>query len=111
MTTIVYDWNVESLECVPLAGEKPMYVTTAHWKLTGSDGSYEGYIYGMTCFEVDPNKTAYIPFADLTSDEVISWVKNSLGDEQITNYETGIKIQIKNLISPPIITPPLPWSV
>lgn len=101
---ITNTWNIVQLDCQPNE-----YVVTAHWTLSATDGTYTGYAYGTASFEVDPNKTPYITFADITLEEGISWVKASLGTEQVAAYEKSVADQIEAQITPTIVTPKLPW--
>jgi hypothetical protein len=51
----------------------------------------------------------YTPYDKLTQEQVVGWVKNSLGDEQVASLETSIANQIEQQINPTAVTPPLPW--
>jgi hypothetical protein len=41
--------------------------------------------------------------------QVIGWVQAAMGDSQVAAINAGIKQQIEVQISPPVVTPPLPW--
>lgn len=109
--SIIYTWNIGTLNCVPKAGNFTDYVCMSHWTLSGTDGTYTGSVYGTASFEVDPDKPNYTPYADLTLDEVIVWTQAALGVEQVAAYEKSVADQIEAQIKPTIITPPLPWTV
>ena len=56
--------------------------------------------------------TEFTPYADLTEEIVINWVKESLGDNGIISIEACIQGQIDSEINPPVSpeNTPLPWS-
>ncbi len=85
------------------------YVVVAHWTLTATDGTYTGSVYGTASFEVDPDKPNYVPYEDLTLDQVVAWTQDALGEEQVASYEANVASQIEAQINPTIITPKLPW--
>ena len=105
MTTIT--WNISQLDCVPQAPEGADYVVTAHWQCTGVDGVYSGQVYSTTSFAVVEG--AFTAYADLTQDQVLGWVWANGVDKDAT--EAAVEGQIEAQINPPIVAPPLPWSV
>ena len=108
--SIIYTWNIGTLNCVPKAGNFTDYVCMSHWTLNGDDGAgHTGSVYGTASFEVDPTKPDYVPYEDLTESEVIAWTQGALGADTVTAYEENVASQIENQINPPIVTPPLPW--
>ena len=105
MTTIT--WNISQLDCVPQAPEGADYVVTAHWQCTGVDGAYSGQVYSTAGFAVVEG--AFTAYADLTQDQVLGWVWANGVDKTAT--EAAVEGQIEAQINPPIVAPPLPWSV
>lgn len=107
MTTPV--WTITALDCKPNVDGLIDYVVTAHWDCTATDGIYSGRVYSTTSFEVDADKPDYIPYTDLTQDQVVEWVKTKLGAETVAATETNVLQQIETQKNPPIISPALPW--
>ena len=105
MTTIT--WNISQLDCVPQAPEGADYVVTAHWQCNGVDGDYSGQVYSTTSFAVVEG--AFTAYADLTQDQVLGWIWANGVDKTAT--EAAVEGQIEAQINPPIVAPPLPWSV
>ena len=105
MTTIT--WNISQLDCVPQAPEGADYVICCHWQCTGVDGAYSGQVYSTTSFSVVEG--AFTAYADLTQDQVLGWVWENGVDKDAT--EAAVEGQIEAQINPPIVVPPLPWSV
>ena len=57
------------------------------------DREYGGTINGSVNLD-DPDPAAYVAYSSLTSDDLVSWVKNSLGSERISLIEQSIAEQI-----------------
>ena len=64
---------------------------TAHWSLSAEDGTYSSGAYGSLGFE-RPDKL--IPYADLTEQMVIGWVKDAFGAEKVTEIEAALQAQL-----------------
>lgn len=94
-------WNIESMERQTIDG----LVTTVHWRANAVDtvGTGEAAVtynatnygsIGLTAGET------LIPFADLTKAVVVGWVKDSLGEDQVTSIEDGLTAQIASQKAP-----------
>lgn len=97
------------MDCYPTYEGEADVVFNVHWLLVANDGTYVGTVYGSCGLTLDPN-APFIPFADLTEEQVIGWVKDALGAEQVAVLEANVAQQIEDQINPPVVTPPLPWS-
>lgn len=107
--SIVNTWNIQQLDAYPeLDGEQDV-VFTVHWQLNATDGTYAGSVYGSVGVTLNPD-APFVPYASLTEAQVIGWVQDALGEEQVASYEANVAQQIENQINPPVVTPPLPWS-
>jgi hypothetical protein len=109
--SITNTWNIVAMDCKPLVGTMADYVVTAHWTLTATDGTYTGSICGTASFEVDPDKTEYVPYEQLTLDVVTSWTQAVLGEKEVSSLEANVANQIEAQINPAVISPTLPWLV
>jgi hypothetical protein len=103
-------WNVISLECATNHEGQTNVVTTAHWTLEGVDGEHTGSSYGSVGIAYN-SEGSFTEFDSLTKEQVISWVKEILGEDQVTEYETSVTNQIEAKKTPTTITPTLPWAV
>ena len=106
---ITNTWSVVAMDAYPEYEGKPEVVFTVHWTVNGTDGTYAGSVYGSVGLTLDAD-APYTPYADLTQEQVIGWVQDALGEEQVAAYEANVAQQIENQINPPVVTPPLPWS-
>ena len=106
---ITNTWAVVQMNAYPELDGETDVVFTVHWTLNGTDGTYNGSVYGSVGVTLDEGAT-FTPYADLTEAQVIGWVQDALGAEQVLSYEANVAQQIDNQINPPVVTPPLPWS-
>lgn len=108
----VFTWGIAQLETAVSEDGLTDVVKTAHWTFTAEevDGNktYFASSYGSIGFgEPDPQDfTAYL---GLTFDEVIGWVKTSMGQEQVDAMEEALANNIELQKHPKIVTLPLPW--
>jgi hypothetical protein len=91
-------------------------VITAHWTASDSEtvGSgdsaveHTGNSYGSVGLTPDHADENFIAYADLTESDVVTWVKDSLGTDEVTRIEEGIAAQIAESKAPTTATG-LPW--
>jgi hypothetical protein len=106
---ITNTWAVVQMDCYPELDGDTDVVFTVHWTLNGTDGAYAGSVYGSVGVTLDEGGT-FTPYASLTEAQVIGWVKDALGEEQVAAYEASVAQQIADQANPPVVNPPLPWG-
>ncbi len=106
---ITNTWAVVQMDCYPEYDGDTDVVFTVHWTLNGTDGTYAGSVYGSVGVTLDEGGT-FTPYASLTEAQVIGWVKDALGEEQVAAYEASVAQQIADQANPPVVNPPLPWG-
>jgi hypothetical protein len=98
-----FTWGVANLERETADG----FVFVCHYTIAANDGTYSSSAYGSIGFERPDN---LIPYADLTEELVIGWVKEALGgDEKVAEIEAALQKQLDEQHSP-TVAPGLPWS-
>jgi hypothetical protein len=107
--TVTNIWTVAQMDAYPERDGKTDVVFTVHWTLTGSKAGFAGATYGTQGVTVDPN-APFTPYADLTQEQVVGWVKAGMGAERVAALETSVANQINEQIAPSVVTPPLPWG-
>jgi hypothetical protein len=105
-TTIT--WIVQQMDCYPTADGETDVVFTVHWRCNGVDGEYAGTAYGTQSVTYEAG-TPFTPYADLTQDQVIGWVQDAMGPEQVASIEANVETQVQDAMNPPVVAPPLPW--
>jgi hypothetical protein len=103
MSTTTFTWNIAQLERETSDG----YVYTAHYTIDAKDDTYSAGAYGSIGLERPEGEL--IPFADLTLDLVVGWVKEKLGDEKVTEIEAALQAQLDEQRNPTKAAG-LPWS-
>lgn len=110
---IVNTWNVVQMNEYPEFDGKQDVIFQVHWALTGTETvgetTYTGSVYGSVGVTLDP-EAQFTSYADLTLEQVIGWVKDALGAEQVAAHEDNVKKQIADQQDHPTITLPLPWA-
>jgi len=96
-------WNISTLERNTDNG-----VVVAHWRATDSDGDHSGSSYGTCGFTPDASADGYVAYDNLTEENVIGWVKGSMGEEAVTGVEDSIAAQIADSKAP-AISVGTPW--
>jgi hypothetical protein len=94
-----FTWNVVQMERKAADG----FVTTVHYTVSAIDGDYAASSYGTVGFTQEQSN--YTPFEQLTKEQVVGWVQESLGKDEV---EAGLAAQIdaqKN----PVSESGLPW--
>ena len=98
-----FTWKIAQLERETADG----YVFTAHYTVDANDGTYNAGAYGSVGFERPDN---LIPYADLTEEIVVSWVKEALGgDEKVAEIEAALQQQLDQQHAPTKAAG-LPWA-
>tara|TARA_R100000234_G_scaffold117161_1_gene95197 strand:- start:142 stop:486 length:345 start_codon:yes stop_codon:yes gene_type:complete len=109
--TYTYTWGFQDLDPIGRNASDPDkdLVTVIHWKLTAtsSDGLSAKRVGFITLTKGD----TVIPFEDLTKDNLLSWVKNSLGSSAVVDAETELKNNIIEQRTPAtVFGTPSSWS-
>jgi hypothetical protein len=109
---ITYAWTVDSLDCIPSTiDNKTNVISCVHWRVNAVDDTPEANkatIYGTQDLNTD-NITDFTPYKDIKEEDIISWVKNSMGEE-VDIIEKRLESIINDLANPSIISPPFPWG-
>ena len=101
-------WTITQLSVYPKSEGEADVVCAAAWNVSGTDGTYNGSLNGSTAFKLDPN-APFIPFDQLTQEQVLGWVWDSMGEEGKATAEADVDAQIEYAASQ-VQNAPLPWS-
>ncbi len=106
---IEYNWIVSQMDAYPEYEGHTDIVFTVHWRLDGTDGTHSAGVYGSIGLTLDPAAT-FTPYANLTKAQVVGWIEDAMGEEQVAQYKSNIDSQIDALVNPTTITPRPPWA-
>lgn len=84
------------------------YVGTVHYTISASDSTYASSAYGSLGLE-PPEESTAIPYAQLTPEIVIGWVKDKFGAEKVAEIEAALAEQIEQQRTPTTGTG-VPWN-
>lgn len=87
-------------------------VITAHYNATlidGQDDAYSASMYGSVSFKPNPESSDFTPYEDLTEQQVVVWVKEALGREQLEEMQAVLQANIDQQKAPKVADG-LPWA-
>jgi hypothetical protein len=109
MATTLFSWTISQLNCAVESEGLPDVINVIHWRYNATqvdgDKTWFADTYGASSVS-QPNPQNFIPYADVTEAEVISWLEQILPvDAMQLALENNIALQI----NPVEVTLPLPW--
>ena len=75
-------------------------IFNVHWRVEKEDKDYSASSYGTQSLNTE-NIENFIPYDDVTSEMVEGWVKDAMGEEEVSNIESNLDQQIENKKNPP----------
>ncbi len=107
---ITYNWNCKTVDAYVEEAGNDDVVYNVHWIVTGESDQLDpdGNAYSATNIGTQTLDTSdvtdFIPFEDLTNEQVVTWTKGAMGEEQVASIEASIQSQIDSLITPTTVT-------
>jgi len=103
-------WIISSMETKPQEDGLTDVVVVVNWRRSATtivdEKEYYTDVYGaMGC--QTPSATDFTAYPDLTYEQVCSWLKSGLPVDEI---DANLDVQLENLINPPVVTLPLPFT-
>lgn len=99
-----FTWKIANMEHYTSDG----VVFQVHYTIDANDGTYSSSAYGSVGLE-KPQPDSMIPYADLTEEIVVGWVKDHFGAEKVGEIESALQQQL-NQQHAPTTAPGLPWA-
>lgn len=97
---INYTWNVVQMDRLTSDG----FVVTVHYNVSAEEGEFTASTYGSVGYTQEEGN--YTPYEQLTQEQVIGWVQESLGKDTV---EEALAAQIEAQKNPVQVSG-LPWS-
>ena len=107
--SVIKIWKITQLSVYPKTEGEADVVCAAAWNVTGTDGKFSGNLNGSTAFKLDP-AAPFVPFDQLTEEQVLGWVFASMGEEGKKTAEADVDAQIEYAASQ-VQNATLPWGV
>ena len=86
---ITCTWSVQDMQHTDATGG----VFLVYWSCVATDGTYSATEGGKLRCDPDPSSSDYIPYADLTENDVLGWVYNSLIEGDETAAEAKARVE------------------
>ena len=102
--TTTFTWAIANLERHTSDG----IVYTVHYTVNAEDGTYSAGAYGSLGLEAPAEGDTPIPFASLTEEVVVGWVKDHFGAEKVAEVEAALQDQLDEQHAPQKATG-VPW--
>lgn len=114
---VTYTWTITKLDVVPSLNTLSNVVKNVHWMLTLTK-EVNNVPYSTTCTGKitldEPSESSFIAYDQITFENVVSWVENFLGENQVNLLQSDLMSTVDSAISrtnnPPFINLRLPWE-
>lgn len=112
-SSIVYEWKISSMKVSQNHHTLVDVIKEVHWELTGlceiGEKRFTDRVYGSVGLD-SPTEKSFIPFENVSREEVIGWVQAVLGENYISQIKNGIADKINKKINPPLVEKvPFSW--
>jgi hypothetical protein len=97
---INYTWFIVQMDRLTSDG----FVVTVHYNVSATDGDYSASTYGTVGYTEQPDES-YMPYDELTQEQVVGWIQESLGKDTV---EASLAGQIEAQKNPTQVSG-LPW--
>ena len=108
-----YTWKINSLNCTT-SDNKTNVVSKIGWELKATNGKNTVSLNDFCYIDLDKNQS-FIDYSKLTESQVMSWVQETMGSDQMKEMQKGMDTQLIVLDNAIIATEnkpiPLPWNV
>ena len=101
-------WQIETLERETTNNGVVFVQWAVRDQETVGEITYYGYFTSNSVFSPDHTASGFVAYDDLVEADVITWVKESLGSEQIASIEANVAAQIAEAKTPSKLRG-LPW--
>jgi hypothetical protein len=75
------------------------FLMAIHWTASLEEDGESASVYGSVGFS-DPDPATFVPFSELTKEEVLNWVFEALGVDQVISIQEALYQQIQEKINP-----------
>jgi hypothetical protein len=105
--TIPYTKIINSMSCYSDIDGETDVVFTINWVLNGNEGVLNASYPCATSVPYTAGQP-FIPYADLTQEQVLAWIDEYTDPDMMASYYKFIDDSIEQ--QKVIVTPPLPWQ-
>ena len=103
-----YFWGINQMTCYPTYENQKNCVFNIAWVCSATDGTNNVATYGTVDIPYVA-QDVYIPYENLTFDQTLAWVNDSLGPDGIAAAQATCDEQLIAVANPTEIQLPLPY--
>ena len=95
-----YTWKINAVDCYTSKDGLEKVAYNVHWSFFATDGEHNASMIGVQSVG-EPNQDNFVPFDQLTEEQVVSWITASMDVEQM---QLNLDKQIEELVAPKVVT-------
>ena len=95
-----YTWKINAVDCYTSKDGLEKVAYNVHWSFFATDGENNASMIGVQSVG-EPNPDNFVPFDQLTEEQVVSWIAASMDVEQM---QANLDKQIEDLVAPKMVT-------
>ena len=95
-----YTWKINAVDCYTSKDGLEKVAYNVHWSFFATDGENNASTIGVQSVG-EPNPDNFVPFDQLTEEQVVSWITASMDVEQM---QANLDKQIEDLVAPKVVT-------
>jgi hypothetical protein len=94
-----YNWIITDLYTKNV-GKKSNYVVIANYEVIATDGTIKVSVFNECKFIIDEKQKNFTPYESLTNDIVVDWVKQTIGENEVTKIINHLDLKIEKKKTP-----------
>ena len=106
---ITKTWNITGLAVRPTLLGFNNVVSVVDWNFSVTAYDRTSTTFGAV--QLGEPGVDFIDASELTQEQIISWVKNSLGNDAVAKLDSRVTNEALNLSMPIVTELPLPWAI
>ena len=95
-----YKWVINAVDCYTTKDGLEKVAYNVHWSYFATEGEHTASMIGVQSVG-EPNQDNFVPFDQLTEEQVVSWITASMDVEQM---QLNLDKQIEELVAPKVVT-------
>ena len=105
-----FTWSINQMSVMPVLEGQTDVVVAAQWNILGEDQGASYNLIGWQPFTLVQGE-GFTPYNQLTQEQVVGWVKNTMGENQVANLEAAVQGSLNAILNPPVepVIAPMPW--
>ena len=108
---ITTQWNITHMNAHPSLDGMENVISHVVWTCTATDADSGETVKEQAQLSMGlPSTTQFTAFSSLTEAEVLTWVKQILGESVVAQVENNVKTALVTKLAPIVMIEDLPWA-